>query len=224
MLEEEVQERGASDEQRRHDQDDFAMEGKFLSAHQRRSDHVLQHDEAQASENDQGHHGQVDECARHVALQVVGEQREARIAERRDRMEHGHEPCALGHAPAECLVQDHGPDELDGQRHDEDVAHDPPGFHLYRLEVVGTDHPPAGERNPAPKADQVDRGEGNDAQATGLDEEEDHHLAEAAVRGCVHGDQPGDAHRGGRGEDRVDERKSAGPGPGDGKVQHHRAD
>ena len=69
---------------------------------------------------------------------------------------------------------------------------------------------PLHEAHPPPGIHGDHHGEGHHAHAAGLDEEENHELAEEGpVRARVHRDEPGDAHRGHRREERVHHARAA---------------
>ena len=131
------------------------------------------------------------------AHEVVGEEREARVVERGHRVE----DAEVGGPPSTLPVVDPQPeeqhdrgDELDHCGHPHDPLQDVP--HVAELGRVrrGRSDEALAQPEPAGQADDDQGRQGHDPEAAGLDQAEDHDLAEPAPvpSGVDHG-EPGDA-------------------------------
>ena len=87
------------------------------------------------------------------------------------------------------------------------------------------EHPVAQSGPPADQEEEQERGTGHEPEPADLDESEDDEVTEwAPVRPGVQDDEPGDAHRRGRGEQRVQRPRPRPVRGGDRERQDHRAD
>ena len=139
------------------------------------------------------------------------------------------QPCRLvpevAVAGREAKCEDRRRDALDEQRDRDDAFDEPADVIKADAARLGCRGDAGRERQP-PHDDQSDhRREGHDPEAAELDEGENHDLpAERPVARGVHDDVPGDRDRGDGREDRLDGRRAARAGLGDGKGQKNRPD
>jgi len=178
---------------------------------------VQQHREADGAEEGADHDGQAHPPVADVGHQALLQHHEAGVVEDGQRHEHavpdrGTERLPEGEEPGN---EDEGEDALDHHGGGDDGPDQGADLPELGLGLGGGQHA-LREADVAGDREGEDRGDRHDAQAADGDAHEDHRLAERGpVGGGVHGHEPGDAHGGGGGEERVGEGGALPRGGGD---------
>ena len=130
-------------------------------------------------------------------------------------MEETDKQALFGNGGAEGPVEDHSSHQFEAQGNGHDAADDRHGAQTGRFQVVAPDDPMTYQGYTPPRPRQVDRAEGDDPKPSGLDQKQDHDLAQIAVGRSIDGDESGYADRGGGCKQSVDQRQWMGSAPGD---------